>query len=90
MSMLKLNEGPRTPDGGSSSAHGPTSGEPREENLDVVPLSGDGYGRLHRVPVHHHDNCTSALARVKVDAGTTKAVQVVLNKILYFGEEALF
>lgn len=81
------NEGPGTPDGGSSYAHGPASRTLREENLNVIPPTGDGCSRLHRVPVRHDDNYSNALARVKADAGTTKAVKRLLTRVLALGQK---
>lgn len=86
---LTSNEALGTLDGGSSSAHRLASRELREENWNVVRL-GDGYGRLHKVPVRHGLTCSDTLTKVRADAGTTKTVKVILNKILYFGEEAVF
>src|SRR5262249_9327129 len=57
---------------------------------NVVLLKGEGYGELHRVPVRRGDNAVVAFDKVKVDVGVPQKIKALLNKILYFGEEAIF
>lgn len=63
---------------------------PDNVEWNVVRLRGEGYGKLCRVPVQLSDNGVVAIEKVKNRIGTTTVVKATLNKILYFGEEAIF